>query len=87
MITEEQAIEIAKSKVPDLDDRRKSISSTKPKMNVLDIYGDSLEDCWYIVYSAHTRNSNTIFHGSSYGIFINKLTGKIVFHNSLHDEG
>ena len=87
MITKEQAIEIAKSKVPDLDDRRNSISSTKPYMNVLDVYADSLENCWYIIYSIHPRNSDILFHGASQGIFINKFTGKIVFHSSLRDEG
>ncbi|WKZ68106.1 MAG: hypothetical protein QY331_09080 [Melioribacteraceae bacterium] len=85
MITKEQAIEIAKKEVPDLMKRMSRISLEKPKAA---IFGGVPDNCWYIVY-AYLNPDGTEFNGlgSSYGIFIQKDTGKVVFNDLLMDEG
>lgn len=86
MITKEQALEIAKKEVPDLETRLMRIGLEKPKAGIFG--GIRSNCCWYITY-AYTNPDGTIFDGliSSYGIFIDKETGKVVFNDLLMDEG
>ena len=98
MITKEQAIEIAKKLVPDLEERiskikivyegsiREWITDKKPYAN---LFGGIPDNCWYITYSSLRNDEKLgaiIFIGSR-GIFIDKDSGEVVFHGDLHDEG
>lgn len=87
VITKEQALEIAKEIVPDLENRRfYHISSEKPLRSR--IIGGIPEDCWYITYSLFTKDSDIYGLSPSSRIFINKFTGKVVYNErSLNDEG
>ncbi len=85
MITEEQALEIAKSVIPDIEERLLNISMEKPKAK---LWGGVPNNCWYIIYS-YRNPDGTDFEGlrSDEGIFVNFETGKIVFNGCLRNEG
>lgn len=85
LISKKRALEIALSVIPDLEDRYFSISLEKPRRAI--IFGGIPEECWYITYYPFTISSGTMANISSYGIFIDKYSGKIVFHDGLRDEG
>lgn len=84
MITKEQAIEIAKKVIPDLEDRVYGISLEKPQG--VTMYGGVPDDCWYLTYSYRPKKSGDLTNLSR-AIFINKYTGEIVFNDILPDEG
>lgn len=85
MITKEQALEIAKKEVPNIEKRLFIISLEKPRAN---IFGGVPDNCWYITY-AYQNPDGTEFVGliSSEGMFIDSISGKIIYNDSLMDEG
>lgn len=85
LISMKQAMEIALSAIPDLEERSiYSFSLEKPTTSSLfDTWGDNFENCWYIIYSSFPKNSEVLFFGPALGIFINKYTGEVRYKGSL----
>jgi len=83
MITKEQALEIAKKKVPEIEKFMSNISLEKPKSSG---YGEPPSNCWYITYSQY-NNPNSITFISSEVIAVDCETGEVLFNRNLSDEG
>ncbi|MBK6913005.1 MAG: hypothetical protein IPH11_04815 [Ignavibacteriales bacterium] len=84
MITKEQAIEIAKNIIPDIEERIYKVSLEKPEGVAM--YGGVPDGCWYIIYSYQPKKSGDLTNLSR-AIFINKNSGEIVYNDVLNDEG
>lgn len=80
MLTKEQALEIAKKEVPEIEELMFDISLEKPRSRG---YRCPPENCWHITYSKH-KNITFI---SSDVISIDCESGKILFKGNLSDEG
>jgi hypothetical protein len=82
LISKKQAIEIALTVIPDLEDRYiNSISLETPKITKM-ICGD-IDDCWCINYSPVTKSSGQMVLCGDVAIFINKYTGKVMYNGAL----
>ena len=85
MISKEEALEIAKKIVPDIESRMSGIYDSENAGKRF-IYLDD-KDCYIIKYTTRTDFRSAHYLMSSAGIVINKNTGKVIYHGSLHDEG
>ena len=88
MITESQALEIARKEVPDLDERQ-FLSVTDGPPRIFRAWLDSVppKNVWSITYSMFKKDSNNFGLYSSLAIIICKETGEIIFNGCLCDEG
>lgn len=80
MITRDQAFNIAKQIVPDIELRGVRISDTLSDNKMLGILP---KDCWYVSYFPVLFNHTACSSDKIIFLCINKSTGEILYHNHL----
>jgi hypothetical protein len=80
MITQQQAFDIAKSIVPDIELKGVRISNTisdNKKLSKLP------KDCWYVSYSPVPMNHLSCSNSKTIFLCISKMDGNVLSHNYL----
>jgi hypothetical protein len=88
MITEDEAYQIAITYFPELIKKRwiKIVDSLPERAHP--VFCESIEDeFWCIQYCSYDKDSEFSGFCPSCGIIVSKKNGKVLFHNSLSDEG
>jgi len=88
MITEEQALEIAKQSVPDLEDKDwYYVSERKPDEKRIRIGFKAPEKVWTVFYSPFMKGTSHLGCYSSNAVIIDRETGRVAFNGDINDEG
>lgn len=80
MISKEQAYNIARQIIPDLEIKGAKISDILTSSKLINILPP---DCWYISYSSIPLINLSCSNGKKVFFCIDKIDGKILFHNTL----
>ena len=88
MNTKEEALEIARSEVPDLDEREWCfISQSIPNEARIGIGFKAPEEVWTVTYSPFKKGTGFLGHCSCYAVIIDGKTGRVTYKGDINDEG